>query len=294
MARFCVNPPASMLPACTAVLSGRGVRYHVHGYRTTLTVKAVRRGAVWYETSAGRALVGPDDVLVLNHGRQYAMDFAGDVETETLCSFFEPGFVEEVAVARETTVGAALEDPDRRAGGLEFPEALVPRDGRLGAVLDELGSGVRADGAPEPWLEDRFRALAHALVERRGARDRMRDSLPALRAATREELLRRLERARDFILSGYARRLTVADVAREAGMAPSHLHRLFRRAFGRTPMQALQARRLAFARRLLETTDLPVTDVAARVGFESLGSFSWLFHRRFGRSPRAWRANSQD
>ena len=88
--------------------------------------------------------------------------------------------------------------------------------------------------------------------------------------------------------------------ARVAGLSPYHFHRMFKRAFGETPMQCLQARRLDAARRLLSSSDRPVTLICFDVGFESLGSFSWLFRRRFGLSPRRFRAvvsgcrNTQD
>jgi AraC-like DNA-binding protein len=64
---------------------------------------------------------------------------------------------------------------------------------------------------------------------------------------------------------------------------------MFKAAFGTSPMQFLQERRLAVARRLLETTDLPVTTICLWVGFTSLGTFSWLFRKRFGLSPRQFR-----
>jgi len=107
---------------------------------------------------------------------------------------------------------------------------------------------------------------------------------PAVRLATREELYRRLHRARDFIASCYAEPLSVADVARVAAMSPFHLHRAFKRAFGVTPMRFLQSRRLAAARAMLGR-GARVTDVCFAVGFESLGSFSALYRRRFGAPP---------
>jgi AraC-like DNA-binding protein len=54
-------------------------------------------------------------------------------------------------------------------------------------------------------------------------------------------------------------------------------------------MQFLQQRRLQVARTLLLTTDCDITSICMSVGFTSLGSFSWLFRRRFGRSPRELR-----
>jgi len=58
-------------------------------------------------------------------------------------------------------------------------------------------------------------------------------------------------------------------------------------------MQFLQARRLAVAQKLLATTEEDVTQIALAVGFESLGSFSWLFRRRFGVSPRGFRSGER-
>src|SRR5205823_14407191 len=68
-----------------------------------------------------------------------------------------------------------------------------------------------------------------------------------------------------------------------------HFLRLFKAAFHETPLRYLRRRRLERARRLLTQTDLPVTDICLRVGFESLGSFSTLFRRFAGASPREFR-----
>jgi AraC-like DNA-binding protein len=107
------------------------------------------------------------------------------------------------------------------------------------------------------------------------------------------ELYRRLYRGRDFLLSCYDQPLTVAAAARVAGVSPFHFQRMFKLAFGRTPMQFLQETRLAAARRLLARTGDDITAICLAVGFESLGSFSWLFRKRFGVSPRAFRENSR-
>ena len=99
------------------------------------------------------------------------------------------------------------------------------------------------------------------------------------------ELYRRLYRGHDFLLSCYDRPLTVAAAAQVAALSPFHFQRMFKLAFGRTPMQFLQETRLEAARALLVRTGDDVTSVCLAVGFESLGSFSWLFRKRFGVSP---------
>ncbi len=78
-------------------------------------------------------------------------------------------------------------------------------------------------------------------------------------------------------------------VARAACLSRFHFHRLFAEAPGETPHRYITRRRLEKAQDLLAATDLPVTSVSLAAGFESLGSFSSLFRRRFGSSPRGFR-----
>jgi len=68
---------------------------------------------------------------------------------------------------------------------------------------------------------------------------------------------------------------------------------MFKQAFGQTPHQYLTAKHLEHARHLLAHTDQPVTEICLSVGFASLGAFSWLFRRRVGVSPAAYRRQTR-
>ncbi|HET6267879.1 MAG TPA: AraC family transcriptional regulator [Acidobacteriota bacterium] len=104
------------------------------------------------------------------------------------------------------------------------------------------------------------------------------------------ELLVRLSRARQFMDDCYGHELDLQAIAREASYSPYHFLRLFRRTFHETPHQYLIRRRIEKAKELLSTTHLSVTAVCFEVGFQSLGSFSWLFHRVVGRPPLDFRS----
>ncbi|CAN5577695.1 hypothetical protein BH18VER1_BH18VER1_10960 [soil metagenome] len=114
--------------------------------------------------------------------------------------------------------------------------------------------------------------------------------LAALRASTREELWRRLNRGRDYLHANASEQMSLSDAARVACLSPFHFLRSFKQAFGVTPHQYLTQRRLERAKFLLSCTELPVTTICLDAGFVSLGSFSALFHRTTGLSPSAWRA----
>jgi AraC family transcriptional regulator len=292
--RFCLNPRSRDLPHCSALLNGHGVRYEVNDYRTTLSLKSVVRGAARYDTPQGHYLLTPDSFLILNDGQRYSLQFDSRAETETLCPFFQPGFLEQAVAAVSISPERQLDDTGIAAPALDFCERLYPKTGPVACALADLQAGLRAPQACATWLEDRMYALAQALaglrLDTRGEADRF----PGLRPGTRMELYRRLYRGRDFLLSCYDRPLTVAEAARVAGLSPFHFQRMFKLAFGRTPMQLLREARLEAARGMLIHTGDDITSVCMAVGFESLGSFSWLFRKRFGVSPRAFRAQSEN
>lgn len=93
----------------------------------------------------------------------------------------------------------------------------------------------------------------------------------------------------DVIERRHAEPLSLHHVAREVGMTPGHLTTIVRRRTGRTVQEWIIDRRMAESRRLLADTDLPIQEVARRVGIADPGYFSRLFRRAHGTSPRAWR-----
>jgi AraC-like DNA-binding protein len=86
--------------------------------------------------------------------------------------------------------------------------------------------------------------------------------------------------------------LSLRDVASELGMTPGHLTTVVRRRTGRTVQEWIIERRMAEARSLLAGTQMPVGEIARRVGMSDPGYFSRLFRRTHGTSPRSWRGRS--
>jgi AraC-like DNA-binding protein len=101
---------------------------------------------------------------------------------------------------------------------------------------------------------------------------------------------RHLLRARDLADARYFEPLTVADMARVAGLSRSHFSAQFKRAFGESPHTYLLTRRLERAAALLRNTEYPVAEICYRVGLDSVGSFTTSFGRAYGRTPTAYRA----
>ncbi|MCV7030059.1 helix-turn-helix transcriptional regulator [Mycobacterium sherrisii] len=93
----------------------------------------------------------------------------------------------------------------------------------------------------------------------------------------------------DIIDRRYAAPLSLRDVAGEVGMTPGHLTTVVRRRTGRTVQEWIIERRMTEARTLLSQTELPIAEIARRVGVFDPGYFSRQFARVHGVSPRKWR-----
>ncbi len=108
---------------------------------------------------------------------------------------------------------------------------------------------------------------------------------------TDDDSYRRLLRARRLIDSSFNLPLNLDALSSEACFSRYHFIRLFKRVFKMTPHQYLMEKRIERAKELLASSQLSVTDVCFEVGFQSLGSFSALFHKRVGTPPVIYRTN---
>jgi AraC-like DNA-binding protein len=192
-----------------------------------------------------------------------------------------------------TPADKLIECPDSRrtVQPFELASGTHRHGGQVTSQLHALRRACLGGTATPGWLEERLQNLLVNMVSVHRTVLAEIESIGAVKLSTRIELHLRLSVARDFIECNFSRYITLDDIAREACLSPFHLLRLFKQVFGATPHQYLTNLRLTRAKYLLSTSDLLVTDICILVGFESLGSFSWLFRKRFGMPPTAYRSS---
>lgn len=105
--------------------------------------------------------------------------------------------------------------------------------------------------------------------------------------------MRRLLRAKDRMDAASHEDWPVRRLARVSGVSEAHFARSFKQAFGVPPHRYLLTRRIERAMALLRDTDLPITDIAFRTGWESLGTFGRVFRDITGESPSGLRSREQ-
>lgn len=182
---------------------------------------------------------------------------------------FAPGVThEEWALNPEPleTYFCAFEAPDLPPG---LPLAVADKAGRL----RQLAAWLHAE-------RDRVRGQAPALtVALLAALVAEFQRLAAQREAPLVEHLRRAVRERPDAA------FTLAGLAAQAGLSKFHYLRVFKALAGRTPMAEVQALRLAHARDLLLSTDLPLKRIAPQAGLGDAASLARLCRRHFGLTP---------
>jgi len=78
---------------------------------------------------------------------------------------------------------------------------------------------------------------------------------------------------------------SVDTLATRVGVGARHLTRLFARHLGATPSQVAKTARVQRAKRLLDESDRPMTEIALLAGFRSLRRFNAVFAEVYGRAP---------
>jgi AraC family transcriptional regulator len=156
-----------------------------------------------------------------------------------------------------------------------LPQHALVLDGSAFALAQKIAAAGRDPYSEPLWLE----SLCNALLARTA------ESLePVLRAAP-GWLQRVCERLRDDC----GRNLTLGDIAREAGVHPVHLTRVFRARLHCTPGDYLRRCRLDKAAALLASSRLRLTDVAQACGYFDQAHFTHAFRRAYGVAPSAYR-----
>jgi AraC-like DNA-binding protein len=281
-------PDGARFGADNLMLHARARRHRTNDFAGPLSVKTVVAGTVSWRV-AGRDLpVDPTSFLVLGAGERYSLEIDTTHGVETACAFFRDGFVESVAHDAATPVEAALDDPARSAPGLPWISRLhLDSERHIVARVQSMARRTSGQILPSAYEED-FLLLARDLLRLYRQIAARIDRIPALRSATRLELFRRIEAAREYLHAHQHGPVSLDEAARAACLSRYHFHRAFTQAHRRTPHDYVTGLRLERARTLLESGE-SVQSVALVVGFSGAPAFARLFRSRYGLTPGAVR-----
>jgi AraC-like DNA-binding protein len=271
------------------VLHARARHHVVSNFAGPNSIKAVVRGEVAWTVGGRELLVDENSFLFLGAAEAYSMNIDTHRAVETCCAFFRTGYLEEIVSDMTSPLVEALEGSASRPPELPFVSRLhFDPQGAILRRLRTLAERCAPQLQPSSFQQDFLYLACHLSTLQAGVREKMA-RLPAVKAATRNELFQRLERGREFLHGRFSGPASLDEAARAATLSAYHFHRAFRQVFGMTPHTYVTNMRLARAQDLLRR-GTSVLETCLECGFQSPTSFSRLFRHRFGILPSRVRA----
>lgn len=161
---------------------------------------------------------------------------------------------------------------------------MLGTNARVQTVAQIMAEEVTAPKRPEMMLDGLLTSLLAEVLDLSAERAPEPDKggLPprTLRALT------------DHVRANLHSRITVADLARIAGLSEGWFTRAFARSQNTTPQRWMTQLRLTEARRLMADPSLQLAEIAAATGFSDQAHLTRTFGRAFGQSPAAWRRDA--
>lgn len=93
----------------------------------------------------------------------------------------------------------------------------------------------------------------------------------------------------EYVQNNIQQPLNIKQIARHLEVSEYHLSRIFHHAYGVTLIHYISVMRIDMAKTMLQSTNEPIREVALRTGFSSAESFSHVFRKHIGMSPKQFR-----
>ena len=218
-----------------------------------------------------RGRTNPGEVIIMAAHHENAWEWDGAIDELHVC--LAPGVLES----------AAAEVSGRP---VELVSSISLQDPWIFQIAVRLMGEVQSPGGTTRLFGDLMaQALALELLRRHS-------SSTSVRVLDRTDISRAgLKRVLDVVESGLPGSLSLAEIAAAASVSPFRLSHGFKTAMGVSLHQYVIQRRIEHAKVMLRTTDEPLSQIAAAVGFASQSHFTTVFKRLTGATPKAYRSD---
>ena len=217
-------------------------------------------GNITYEFDQHQIEVKPGDIVYLPKSSKYVVDFN-----------LKNGVVEDYLINFDVMEGKEFTD-------LHMPTVVL--NDNTGALLDYFKEVVDAyNEKDKPFLINSkfylaFNSLQTAIQYKSSNADRLKFEKAASKLAENFEL-------------------SIEDIAKELYISRSAFQKKYIEYFGMSPVEYRTKKRLEKAKRLLETTDMPIKDISDLLGFYDIAYFYKVFKKAFAITPKEYRETSK-
>ena len=260
-----------------------------HTYRDNirgpLSIFTNLSGESHVETGKKRTTIKEGFFFVSNRDERYTLDINSKPSTETFNIHFGEYFAGGVLQSLSKSTQSLLENKEQPLHP-EFHSRLTPRSTDVNQIISFLHQ-YKPSGI---LLEEKLADVISILLVQENRLAKTQLQLPVLKASTREEIMRRLLDACDYIYTYYHKDLSLDELASVSCLSKFHFLRLFKIIFNKTPHQFINEVRIRRSKELLLRSTLDVKSISKAVGFDTSSSFSRMFRQQTGAYPTQYRA----
>ncbi|HEY9196452.1 MAG TPA: AraC family transcriptional regulator [Mucilaginibacter sp.] len=262
-------------------------------FTSGLSLRFVLSGSERYDLGRRNLSIYPDSFLILNRGTQYSSSADPDMPVQSFSINFDEKFLQEFKERYQFTGQQLFGRGQQVKQNQEFDETIYPFTGdmwyNVQHLKKHLDNGIHDESLINEYLNhcliNYFRIYQEEVCKKA-------EKLRFLNAGTKNDIIRRLNIAKDYLYSNYNQNITLDELADHACLSVNHLLRTFKQAFGVSPHQFLIQLRLQRAQLLLKSTDYSITEVVGLVGFECPSSFIRLFKTHYKITPLKYRQSA--
>jgi AraC family transcriptional regulator len=255
--------------------------------RGPLSIFTNLSGESHVETGKNRTTIREGFFFISNSDQRYTLDInSRKTPTETFNIHFGEHFASRVLQSLALPTESLLNNHESFPAATEFHSRLNTKSNEMADVISFLHQH-RPTGM---LLDEKLSELMSILLVQENRLSKAQLQIPALKSSTREEIIKRLVLACDYIYTYYDKDLSLDELAAVACLSKFHFLRLFRIAFNKTPHQFINGVRIQRSKELLVRSTLDVKSISKAVGFDTSSSFSRMFRQQTGAYPSQFRA----
>jgi AraC family transcriptional regulator len=249
------------------------------------TIKFVFKGVEDCGVGNRQLRIYPDSFAVFNEGSNFSSKIDSITPVNTLSVSFGHQFINDFHQSYCNSHTQQLDGKINTSCPI-FVESLYPFVGNMKFNILHLKNQIDQGEGDEMLINEYMHhcLLNYYSIYQQEYTQKL-DQLSFTKTKTREEILKRLTLAREFISSNFDKKLTLETIAEHACLSVNHLLRTFKEAYHQSPYQFLMQLRLNRSKHLLQTTSYSLNEIVNLIGFECTSSFIRLFKSNYNVTP---------
>lgn len=257
---------------------------------TPLSIKCAFGGREYYKMNNRTYAVQDENFLLLNDGNTYESYIKSDTLTESLTINFTPNNVKDLNAFIKKSSNKLVDDPALESSDpIRVFEKLYAHTYKTRVYINSIRNHFNSNCNDALKVQELLAFLLQEFISLNAETRNEIDKVQAKKITTREEIYRRIHIAKDYIESCYEKNICLEDLSVICLLNSFQLLREFNKHFKITPHKYLTHVRMLEAKKLIAQNKKSLVEIAVKVGYEDVSSFSRLFKNHFGMAPHYYR-----